>query len=324
MTIEEMKDRKRELGYSYEQLAELAGLPCSTIQKIFGGTTRFPRRATIAALEKALRSPSPLPLPSYSKDPGKAPAGKERDDFTDIYIRKYDTRADEESAKKESAEKETAIKESAKKESAMEMFFGTEADCLREPGGQYRTGLCDREKHTVVEYFHFPQNRGRCELIDGVIYDMASPGAAHQGMSLRLASHFLRHVDENRGDCRVFTAPFDVVPDPADKYTVVQPDVMIICDPSKMRNGYCEGAPDLVVEILSPSTRRRDLILKHAKYAAAGVREYWIVDIEAQAVVIYDFEHDALPRICGFSEPVPVGIWNGECRVDFAAILSKL
>lgn len=70
--------------------------------------------------------------------------------------------------------------------------------------------------------------------------------------------------------------------------------------------------------------RRRDLITKHAKYAEAGVREYWIVDIEAQTVVVYDFEHESLPKICGFGTPVPVGIWGGDCRIDFSSILARL
>ena len=62
----------------------------------------------------------------------------------------------------------------------------------------------------------------------------------------------------------------------------------------------------------------------HAKYASAGVREYWIIDIDARTVVVYDFEHESLPKICGFDMPVPVGIWNGRCTVDFADILAKL
>ena len=288
MTIQEMKERKRELGYSYEQLADLAGIPCSTVQKIFGGTTRSPRRSTIESLEKVL-------LPS-AKGVGLAETGPV----------------------------ETQPSEPGKRLYREGIFAGRQAEILREPAGTYRTSSVKKDRYTVTDYFHFAPDRGRCELINGGIYDMASPGAAHQGMCLRLGALFLRYVDDHDGDCRVFTAPFDVIPDPADESTVVQPDVMIICDPSKMKNGYCEGAPDLVVEVLSPSTRRRDLITKHAKYAEAGVREYWIVDIDAQTVVVYDFEHEALPKICGFSDPVPVGIWGGACCVDFSAILAKL
>jgi Uma2 family endonuclease len=285
MTIEEMKERKRELGYSYEQLAKLAGIPCSTVQKIFGGTTRSPRRSTIMSLEKIL-------LPS--------PVGK-------MYISMEETASDHRGNPLE-----------------RKQFRGVEQNLLGEPEGIYITNPVKKEKYSVADYFHFSPDRGRCELIDGVIYEMASPNALHQGMSLRLGALLLQYVDNHGGQCRVYTAPLDVIPDPADKFTVVQPDVMVICDPSKMRSGYCEGAPDLVVEILSPSTRRRDLITKHAKYAEAGVREYWIVDIDAQSVVVYDFEHEALPKICGFGTPLPVGIWGGNFCVDFSAILAKL
>ena len=285
MTIQEMRDKKRELGFSYEHLSELSGIPCSTIQKIFGGTTRYPRRVTIAALEKVLKG--------------------------------ADTTSDHETDQKV----QTDYTDSSKM-----INRGENRDLLREAGSRYEAGPAEKRKvkYSVIDYFHFPAGRNRCELIDGVIYDMASPTALHQGMSLRLAARFLAYVDDSREECRVFTAPFDVVPDPTDKYTVVQPDVMVVCDPAKLRRGYCEGAPDLVVEILSPSTRRRDLMIKHAKYAAAGVREYWIVDIDTQTVVVYDFEHEALPHIIGFGTPVPVGIWEGKCLVDFAGILAKL
>lgn len=278
MTIEEMRNRKKELGYSYEQLSGLTGIPCSTIQKIFGGTTRAPRRSTIAALEGVL-----------SGSPGaKGKTGR------------YGSSRYPES------------------------LLSSRGDIVMEPGVPYGTAARKDGGYTVDDYFRLPESRGRCELINGVIYDMSSPSSAHQAVSLRLAAGLLRFADGNGGECRVYTAPFDVVPDPADQHTVVQPDVMIICDPDKVRKGWCEGAPDLVVEILSPSTRRRDLILKHTKYAEAGVREYWIVDLDAQVVVIYDFEHEALPRICGFDTPVPVGIWEGKCLIDFGDMMKRL
>ena len=291
MTIEEMKERKRELGYSYEQLAKLAGIPCSTVQKIFGGTTRSPRRSTIKSLEKILQ-----------------PSSVEK-----IHTAMEDIEPDR---------KGNPLGRGNPFEG--KQFGGLEQNLIREPEGIYQTRSVKKEKYSVTDYFHFSPDRGRCELIDGVIYEMASPNALHQGMSLRLGSLLLQYADDQGGECRVYTAPFDVIPDPADKYTVVQPDVMVICNPAKLRSGYCEGAPDLVIEILSPSTRRRDLITKHAKYAEAGVREYWIVDIDAQSVVVYDFEHDALPKICGFGSPLPVGIWGGDFYVDFSAILAKL
>ena len=101
-----------------------------------------------------------------------------------------------------------------------------------------------------------------------------------------------------------------------DDKTVVQPDVMVICDRNKYKNGRVFGAPDLIIEVLSPSTRRRDMQLKYSKYANAGVREYWIVDPVKKVVVQYDLEHLEPPAIYGFTASVPVLIWGGECRID--------
>ena len=161
-------------------------------------------------------------------------------------------------------------------------------------------------------------------MIDGVIYDMTSPTLHHQWVLTQLGHEFSNFIDEHNGDCRAFVAPLDVTPDPADIYTIVQPDVMIICDRSLLEGKYCEGAPDLVVEILSPSTRRKDLTIKTAKYAAAGVREYWIVDIDAERVLVYDFAHGDRIGIYGFDTDVPVGIWDGQCKVNFRRIMDRL
>ena len=140
MTIQEMRDRKRELGFSYEQLSELSGIPCSTIQKIFGGTTRYPRRVTIAALEKVLKG--------------------------------ADTTSDHETDQKV----QTDYTDSSKM-----INRGENRDLLREAGSRYEAGPAEKRKvkYSVIDYFHFPAGRNRCELIDGVIYDMASPTALH-------------------------------------------------------------------------------------------------------------------------------------------------
>ena len=84
------------------------------------------------------------------------------------------------------------------------------------------------------------------------------------------------------------------------------------------------GAPDFVAEILSPSTRKKDLFLKLHKYQRAGVREYWIVDIEKERIITYFFEKDEIPVIYGFKDRIPVRIYNGELEIDFAEIESYL
>ncbi|MCL2399377.1 MAG: Uma2 family endonuclease, partial [Defluviitaleaceae bacterium] len=124
----------------------------------------------------------------------------------------------------------------------------------------------------------------RCELIDGVIYDMASPSRAHQEVSAALLTEL--HIFLRGKKCKVFHAPFDVRLNAATKDDiVVQPDILVICDEKKIENGkHCIGAPDFVVEILSPSTSRKDKIIKSRRYFDAGVKEYWLIDPEDRTV----------------------------------------
>ena len=108
-------------------------------------------------------------------------------------------------------------------------------------------------------------------------------------------------------------APIDVQLD-CDEKTIVQPDVLVLCDVSKLSGNTISGAPDFIVEILSPSTRKKDMFIKLEKYMTAGVREYWMVDAEKKKVLIYDFEHENYPILFGFDAEVPVGIFEGSVR----------
>ena len=134
---------------------------------------------------------------------------------------------------------------------------------------------------------------------------------------------FLDFVMENKGPCFPFISPVDVQLDCDDK-TVVQPDVLVVCDRSKYKNGRVFGAPDLVIEVLSPSTRRKDMQLKMYKYSEAGVREYWMVDPEKKVVVQYDLEHLEIPTIYNFQSEVPVLIWDGACRIDLREMVETI
>lgn len=143
---------------------------------------------------------------------------------------------------------------------------------------------------TVADYLA-SNDESRWELIDGMIYDMApAPVLRHQGLvgqvHLSLAQAFRKKGGNDGGDgppgCRVFIAPVDVVLGPK---TVVQPDVVVVCDPAKLANGrYVDGAPDLVVEILSPATAKKDRLTKRLAYQAAGVPEYLIIDPAADTL----------------------------------------
>ena len=105
-----------------------------------------------------------------------------------------------------------------------------------------------------------------------------------------------------------------------DGRTMVQPDIFVVCDRSKFTKERIEGAPDFVIEVLSPSTRRKDMTVKLNKYSEAGVREYWIVDIDNSKVIVYLLDGDMIPRVYTFADKVPVAIFDNECEVDFAEI----
>ena len=134
---------------------------------------------------------------------------------------------------------------------------------------------------------------------------------------------FANYIDANNGTCIPFVAPFDVQLD-CDEKTMVQPDLLIVCDRNKITKERLVGAPDLVVEILSPSSWYHDTTRKLLKYKKAGVREYWIVMPHCQKVLVYDFAKSDLPVEYSFEDEVPVGIWDEKCRVDFRKIQEKI
>lgn len=134
--------------------------------------------------------------------------------------------------------------------------------------------------YTYTDYLSWPEDE-RWEIIDGVAYAMTSPNRQHQEISGNLYLEFGNYLRNK--SCRVYAAPFDVRlskknETPKDVSTIVQPDITVVCDQNKLDNKGCLGAPDLVVEILSPSTASHDVIRKRRLYEAKGVLEYWIVD----------------------------------------------
>ena len=173
--------------------------------------------------------------------------------------------------------------------------------------------------YTLADYYALPDER-RVELIDGVFYDMAAPSAIHQQFQMEIASALHSYLKRNQGKCRVFPAPFDVQLDRDDR-TMVEPDISILCGEDRIRRFGCFGAPDMVIEILSPSTAHKDALIKLNKYVHAGVREYWLVDPEKKKVVVYsNLPEDLMPEVYRFDEEVPVGIWDGRCRIGFPEI----
>lgn len=173
--------------------------------------------------------------------------------------------------------------------------------------------------YTVEDYYAIPDER-RVELIDGVIYDMGAPAVIHQKILGELHLLFRECVDAHEGVCDVYLSPCDVRLD-SDNYTMVQPDLLVICREYDLGAKAFDGPPDLTVEILSPSTRSKDMLLKLYKYQHAGVKEYWIIDPENETILVYDFQEGSLyPEKYDFDSLIPIHLSGGECSIDFSRI----
>ena len=163
------------------------------------------------------------------------------------------------------------------------------------------------DTYTIKDIYELPDGE-RAELIDGKIYYMAPPGMEHQ----RLVHHFDReignYIQGRHGDCEMFPAPFAVFLSDNDR-NYVEPDISVICDRNKITEKGCLGAPDWIVEIVSPGSRKMDYYKKLFKYRTAGVREYWVVDPGREVVTVYSFEQDNMEEY-SFGENVPVGIYG--------------
>ena len=180
--------------------------------------------------------------------------------------------------------------------------------------------------YTLADYYALPDEQ-RVELIDGVFYDMSAPSSPHQlvgGEVYRQISNFLR---DKKGTCVPFMAPVDVQLD-KDEKTMLQPDVLVVCDRTKITRRCVVGAPDFVMEVLSPSTMKKDIIIKLMKYWNAGVREYWMVDMEDETVTkmlfsppgAEDGRREPFHRVYNFDEPVPVGIFQDQLSINFREV----
>lgn len=204
------------------------------------------------------------------------------------------------------------------KKEDMKKDSGKYPDKLKEESGYYVTAEKQQGEYTLEDYRRLPEDI-RAELIDGTIYYMASPLSVHQLLAARIYSVLARYIERNKGACIPLFAPLDVQLDKDDK-TVVQPDVMILCDRKKLTRNGIFGAPDFIVEILSENTRKKDSYLKLMKYQKAGVKEYWLVDPDKKKIIVYDLDKEEIPVIYGFEDKVPVRIFQGKCEVDFSLI----
>ncbi|MCI9440994.1 MAG: Uma2 family endonuclease [Ruminococcus sp.] len=172
--------------------------------------------------------------------------------------------------------------------------------------------------YTSEDYWNLPDGQ-RAELIDGKLYNMAPPHRIHQELVMELSATIRQYIIEHTGNCKIYPAPFAVNLTANDKIWV-EPDISVICDKSKLSDRGCEGAPDWIIEIVSPGTARMDYSVKLFKYRTAGVREYWIVNPMKNAVQTYIFEGEEDSNLFSFDEDIPVYIFPG-LTINIAELL---
>lgn len=267
MTREEMNHIKEERGYSYQMLSEYCGVPAVTLQKIFSGKTKNPRKATLDAIEKVLTADECVyrgKAYTYSTN-GSESTSALREEVAGIPVEKHQ--------------------------------------------GEY----------TLDDYYRLPDDR-RVELIDGSFYEMLAPSLIHQDIVVHMHMCIYRYIQEKKKPCKVYEAPTDVQIC-CDNRNMVEPDLLVVCGRDKLRRFGIYGAPDFVLEVLSKSTRKKDMSVKLTKYMEAGVREYWIIDPDRRTLIIHRFEdEDYLPIVHELCGSMPVAISQGELVIDLDEI----
>ena len=176
--------------------------------------------------------------------------------------------------------------------------------------------LPQREDYTVEDIYALPEGT-RAELIDGQIYYMAPLGRRHQNLLFSISRVIADYIDQKGGSCEVDIAPFAVFLNENDK-NYVEPDIAVICDTSKLNDRGCSGAPDWIIEIVSPASRKMDYFTKLFKYRTAGVREYWIVDPVKNLILIYNFDTSDSEQYT-FTDTIKAGIYE-DLYIDFSRI----
>lgn len=178
--------------------------------------------------------------------------------------------------------------------------------------------LLKSQTYTSKDYWNLPEDE-RAELIDGQFYAMAPPSRIHQKLVHQLSRVIGNYIADHHGTCEVYPAPFAVNLD-ADDRNWVEPDISVICDQNKLTDRGCSGAPDMIIEVVSPSTQGHDYLKKLFLYQKHGVREYWIVNPATESVIAYYFDTNNSASYT-FADTVPVEIYQGKLSICIKELL---
>ena len=259
MDILRLKELKKEAGMTNAEIAELSGVPVSTVNKIFSGATQNPRYATLLAMEEVLVTKKKIPF-TYNEMTESSMLLKEENVAYQYSARQYD-----------------------------------------------------------IEDIERLDEWDRAELIDGKMYMCPSPTRIHQFLVSKLSFSIQLFIYSKKGGCHVYIAPFDVRLF-KDERTVVQPDVLVICNKDILTDKGCMGAPDWVIEVISESNSSHDYIRKLMQYQKAGVREYWIVDPYQNKVTVMNFEDPKKSNEYNFEDEIPSGVLEG-LKINISELL---
>ena len=258
MDINDLKKMKKNSGMTNAEIAELSGIPLSTVNKIFSGATKNPRYATLLAIEQVLSSKEKIPF-------------------------KYDR-----------------VKE--------------EPVLIREAATPYAYSAREYDGEDIEKLSEY----NRAELISGKIYMLSAPGRLHQYFVGELLFEIKSFIRKNKGKCEAYVSPFDVRLF-GDDTSIVQPDLLVVCNRDILTDKGCCGAPDWVIEIVSKSNSSHDYVRKLVLYQKAGVREYWIVDPFQERVTVVNFEDQGKTEEYTYSDAVPSGVLEG-LEIRFAQV----
>lgn len=164
------------------------------------------------------------------------------------------------------------------------------------------------ETYTIDDIYRLPEGE-RAELIAGRLYMTVPPSRIHQEIAGSIYSEIKQYIRNQKGICQPYIAPFAVYLDENNE-TYVEPDIAVVCDKNKLNDKGCLGAPDLIIEIVSPSSKKLDYYTKLVLYRDAGVREYWIVDPTRETILVYLLEQNEAPVIYRFTDMIKVNIFD--------------
>ncbi len=298
MDITDLKERKKALRLTTRDIAYRARMPFGTVSKVFTGETQNPKYVTIEKIEQVIEQ-------------------EEMKVRLEAYVRAFEEYLNDH------PDEDVNILAFEKRYREMHGLSDAPIASAKEDDANILHGslaMRTRNLATIKDLHLLGENR--CyELVDGHIIYNETPSLTHQRIVRELGKVIDRYIEANGGDCEVFDVGFNVQLC-EDDYTLVIPDVFVLCDRSKLRENGVWGAPDLVIEVASRSTRGYDYKEKMHKYMSAGVREYWVVDHEKNRVVTFVEGEPMRISIYGTDEKVPVYIYDMKLEIDFAKILS--